>query len=146
MLAEERGIPLETAGTSKLRTFILLIAVVLLNAGGNLLMAWGMKHIPEVLWNPLGYIRAMLNPFVAAGIAVLILWLLTRMALLSWADLSFVLPLTGLGYILNAVLGCLFLNESITATHWMGTFLVFAGTAMVGSTQQQTDLRREVSR
>ena len=109
-------------------------------------MAWGMKHIPEVLWNPLGYIRAMLNPFVAAGIAVLILWLLTRMALLSWADLSFVLPLTGLGYILNAVLGHLFLNESITGTHWMGTFLVFAGTAMVGSTQQQTDLRREVSR
>lgn len=123
------------------------MAVVLLNAGGNLLMAWGMKHIPEaVSWNPLGYIRAMLNPFVAAGIAVLILWLLSRMALLSWADLSFVLPLTGLGYILNAVLGHLFLNESITPAHWIGTFLVFAGTAMVGSTQQQTVLRCEVSR
>ncbi|HTU44975.1 MAG TPA: EamA family transporter [Bryobacteraceae bacterium] len=123
------------------------MAVVLLNAGGNLLMAWGMKHFPEaVSWNPLGYIRAMLNPFVAAGIAVLILWLLSRMALLSWADLSFVLPLTGLGYILNAVLGHLFLNESITPAHWIGTFLVFAGTAMVGSTQQQTALRCEVSR
>jgi uncharacterized membrane protein len=123
------------------------MAVVLLNAGGNLLMAWGMKHFPEAMsWNPLGYIRAMWNPFVAAGIAVLILWLLTRMALLSWADLSFVLPLTGLGYILNAALGRLFLNESITPVHWMGTFLVFAGTAMVGSTQQQTELRCEAPR
>lgn len=110
-------------------------------------MAWGMKHTPEaVSWNPLGYLRAMLNPFVAAGIAVLILWLLTRMALLSWADLSFVLPLTGLGYILNAALGRLFLNESITPAHWIGTFLVFAGTAMVGSTQQQTNLHCEAVR
>lgn len=131
------------AGASKLRTFALVMAVVLLNAGGNLLMAWGMKHIPEVSWNPLGYLRAMLNPFVAAGIAVLILWLLTRMALLSWADLSFVLPLTGLGYILNAALGCLFLNESVTPAHWAGTVLVFAGTAMVGSTQHHTGLPRE---
>jgi drug/metabolite transporter (DMT)-like permease len=133
-------------GASKLRTFALVMAVVLLNAGGNLLMAWGMKHIPEVSWNPLGYLRAMLNPFVAAGIAVLIMWLLTRMALLSWADLSFVLPLTGLGYILNAALGRLFLNESITPAHWAGTLLVFAGTAMVGSTQHHTGWRSEAPR
>jgi uncharacterized membrane protein len=132
------------AGASKLRTFALVMAVVLLNAGGNLLMAWGMKHLPETVGlNPLGYLRAMLNPFVTAGIAVLILWLLTRMALLSWADLSFVLPLTGLGYILNALSGMLFLNESVTLAHWAGTLLVFAGTAMVGSTQQQTVLRCE---
>jgi len=134
-------------GATKLRTFSLVMAVVFLNAGGNLLMAWGMKHIPElVAWNPLGYLRAMWNPFVAAGIAVLILWLLTRMALLSWADLSFVLPLTGLGYILNAFLGRVFLNELITPAHWMGTFLVFVGTAMVGSTQHQTALRCEAAR
>jgi drug/metabolite transporter (DMT)-like permease len=121
----------------------LVLAVVLLNAAGNLLMAWGMKHIPDISWSPVSYLRAIFNPFVAAGTALLILWLLTRMALLSWADLSFVLPLTGLGYILNAALGRLFLNESITAAHWLGTLFVFAGTAMVGSTQQQTRLRSE---
>lgn len=83
----------------------------------------------------------MLNPYVALGIVLLILWLLTRMALLSWADLSFVLPLTGVGYVLAAVFGKLFLNESITSFHWLGTLLIFAGTAMVGSTDQQTGLR-----
>ena len=88
--------------------------------------------------NPLGYVRAMWNPFVAAGIVLLILWLLTRMALLSWADLSFVLPLTGLGYILAAVLGHMFLNESITVGHWVGTVLICCGTALVGMTDQQT--------
>jgi uncharacterized membrane protein len=128
-----------------LKTLGLILAVVVLNAVGNLLMAWGMKHLPEAMsWNPLGYIRAMVNPFVAAGTMVLIIWLLTRMALLSWADLSFVLPLTGLGYILNAFLGKLFLSETITLAHWTGTILVFVGTAMVGSTQHQTGLHCEL--
>ena len=115
------------------------MAVVSFNALGNLCLAWGMKHLSQTMsLNPLAYLRAMANPFVALGMALLILWLLTRMALLSWADLSFVLPLTGLGYILAAVFGRLFLHESVTPGHWIGTLLVFAGTAMVGSTNEKT--------
>jgi uncharacterized membrane protein len=64
---------------------------------------------------------------------------------LSWADLSFVLPLTGLGYILAAVFGKVFLHESITSAHWIGTLLIFAGTAMVGSTDQRTQLAGIIS-
>lgn len=124
---------------SKLKTFLLVIAVTLLNAIGNLSMAWGMKHAPvRVALNPLGYMRDMLNPFVAGGIVLLILWLLTRMALLSWADLSFVLPVTAVGYFLAAVLGRVFLQEPITPAQWLGTLLVFAGTAIVGTTGQNT--------
>lgn len=131
---------------SKLRTFFLVLAVVFFNAVGNLSLAWGMKHDAEsVGLNPLGYIRAMFNPFVAAGIILLILWLLTRMALLSWADLSFVLPVTGVGYILAAVLGKVFLHEAITSVHWIGTALICAGTAMVGSTDHRTALEPGVS-
>ncbi len=116
-----------------------MVAVIFLNALGNLSLAWGMRHISEaVSLNPAAYLRAMLNPFVALGIALLIVWLLTRMALLSWADLSFVLPLTGLGYVLAALFGWWFLNESVAPSHWTGTLLIFVGTAMVGTTKQQT--------
>lgn len=125
---------------TKLNTFLLLTAVVVLNAAGNLSLAFGMRHISETLaLNPLDYIRAMLNPFVAGGTILLIFWLLSRMTLLSWADLSFVLPCTGLGYVLAAVLGNVFLHEAVTPTHWIGTILIFAGTVMVGSTDQQTE-------
>ena len=127
------------APASKIKIFVLAFAVILFNAVGNLSLAWGMKHVAEVSLDPLGYLRAMLNPYVALGIVLLSLWLLTRMALLSWADLSFVLPLTGVGYVLAALLGTLFLNESITRIHWAGTLLIFAGTAMVGSTSQRTN-------
>ncbi len=131
---------------TKVHTFFLLLAVVLFNAVGNLSLAWGMRHVPEVMaLNPLGYIRAMLNPYVAFGIGLLVCWLLSRMTLLSWADLSFVLPLTGLGYILAAVFGKFFLRESVTPAHWLGTILIFAGTALVGSTDQQTRVRHGVT-
>lgn len=135
-----RPSPSGRADVPKLKVFALAFAVILFNATGNLSLAWGMKHVGEaVSLNPLGYMRAMLNPYVALGIVLLCLWLLTRMALLSWADLSFVLPITGVGYVLAALLGTLFLKESITHIHWLGTLLIFAGTAMVGSTKERTD-------
>ena len=124
---------------ARTRIFLLVIAVTLLNALGNLCLAWGMKHaVIRVSLNPVGYVRDMLNPFVALGIGLLVLWLLTRMALLSWADLSFVLPVTAFGYFLAALLGKFFLHETISATQWLGTGLIFGGIAMVGSTGQKT--------
>ncbi len=123
---------------TRIHTFLLLLAVVLFNALGNLSLAWGMRHVSPMALNPVDYIRAMANPYVAIGIVLLICWLLARMALLSWADLSFVLPLTGVGYILAAVFGNWFLGETVTPAHWIGTILIFAGTAMVGSTNQRT--------
>ena len=76
----------------------------------------------------------MLNPFVAAGISMLILALLTRLALLSLADLSFVLPLTATGYILSVLLGKVFLNEQVSSSQWLGTLLIFFGVILVGTT------------
>ncbi len=135
----ERDLSKRRGRASKLKIFFLTVAVIVFNAVGNLSLAWGMKHVAEkVGFHPALYVRSMLNPFVALGIALLILWLLTRMALLSWADLSFVLPLTGVGYILAAVLGKFFLNESVPPSHWIGVLLIFAGTAIVGSTNHQT--------
>ncbi len=131
---------LEAPRNSKLRTFLLAFAVILFNAFGNLCLAWGMKHLGESMgWNPIGYVRAIVNPFVASGIALLILWLLTRMALMSWADLSFALPLTAVGYVLAAVLGKLFLDEAVSPKHWIGTLLIFAGAILVGTTTHQTE-------
>lgn len=65
---------------------------------------------------------------------MLILALLTRLALLSVADLSFVLPLTATGYILSALLGKMFLNEQVSLNQWLGTLLIFLGVVLVGTT------------
>jgi uncharacterized membrane protein len=120
---------------SRSRTFFIISLVILLNTLGNLTLTWGLRHVAERLGaNPLDYMRAMLNPFVTAGISMLILWLLTRMALMSWADLSFLLPVTAIGYVLNEVLAHSVLHEQISRQRWVGTALIFAGALLVGST------------
>ena len=88
--------------------------------------------------DPSLYVRAMLNPFVALGIVALILALLTRMALLSLADLSFVLPVTAIGYVISVLLGKVFLHETVTHQRWLGTLLIFAGALLVGTTSRNT--------
>ncbi len=103
-------------------------------------LAWGMHHFPRLLaFEPLPYLQALLNPFVALGIAMLILALLTRMALLSVADLSFVLPLTATGYIISAMLGKAFLGEDVGSNRWLGTCLIFFGVVLVGTTPERSE-------
>jgi len=87
----------------------------------------------------------MMDPFVALGIAMLILALLTRMALLSLADLSFVLPVTAIGYVLATLFGQVVLHENVHARQWIGSVLIFLGTGLVGTTEQNTTPRAEKS-
>jgi hypothetical protein len=121
-----------------LRTYSVLLLFISLKAVGNLSLAWGMKHLPAAGANPLSYIRAMFDPFVAAGVVSLIVALLTRMVLLSLADLSFVLPVTAVGYVIAAFLGKVVLHEVVTSQRWLGTILIFIGAALVGSTEEKS--------
>ncbi|MCC6345300.1 MAG: hypothetical protein IT166_24075 [Bryobacterales bacterium] len=105
------------------KTAAVTAVVVVSNVAGNLFLSFGMK-------SPAG----ILSPWIAAGVLLLVLWTLTRMALLSWADLSFVLPVTAIGYPLSAIAGKLFLAEQITPQRWAGTVLIVAGTVLVGLT------------
>ena len=117
---------------------VLTLAVVLLNAFGNLALAWGMKHRGAVSANPLDYIQALFDPIVALGVGLLILWLLTRMTLMSWADLSFVIPMTAVGYLLSAVFGHIFLGEQISPLRWLATLFIVVGIGLVGSTPHKS--------
>jgi len=120
-------------------TLRLVVLLVFLKPFGNLALAWGMKHVPAAQSiGPLVLIRAFFEPFVALGIAMHILWLVLRMSLLSLADLSFVLPLTALGYVISALLGRYLLREQVTPAHWVGILLIFAGVVLGGSTARRT--------
>ncbi len=122
-----------------LKTYFVVLLFLALRAVGNSAMAWGMKQVPErMAMNPALYLRAMLNPYVALGVAALIVALLTRIALFSLADLSFVLPVTAVGYVIAVFLGKVLLHETVTGQRWLGTVLIFAGAALVGSTAPDT--------
>ncbi len=113
----------------RVKTWICAAVVVLSNLFGNLFMKRGM---PAELASPLEYITVLFRPWVALGVALLVLWMLSRMALLSWADLSYVLPVTSIGYVLIALAGKIVLNEAISPKRWAGIALIMAGVALVG--------------
>jgi len=120
------------------KTRLFAAIVILSNAFGNFSLKWGMDRQAVLTLSPLDYIRAILSPWVMLGISLLVLWLLTRMALLSWADLSYVLPITSLGYVANALMGRFFLSEQITPQRWAGTLLIVGGTVLVGMGRPRT--------
>lgn len=127
--------PPAQAKTNGVRIYGLLVLVIILKPFSNLFLAWGMRHFPEVLsTNPIQYIRAVMDPLVVIGIVMQVIWLLMRMALLSVADLSFVLPVTAVGYVLSTFLAHVFLGEQVSLERWLGTGVIFLGTALVSFT------------
>jgi uncharacterized membrane protein len=119
---------------SRRAVYLLTAFVVLANVVGNFSLSWGMKH-------PLGYrltgievVDALVHPYVLLGIVLLAVWTLARITLLSWADLSFVLPVSSVGYVLNAAIGCFVLGEAISWRRGLGTALILAGTILTAAT------------
>jgi uncharacterized membrane protein len=124
------------------KTHVFALVVILTNALGNTSLTWGLRHRPEPLTlSPLSYIEAIFSPWVALGVVLLIVWLLTRMTLLSWADLTYVLPVTAAGYVISALMGHFFLEERITTARWIGVLFIFAGTGFVGVGHPQAGVR-----
>ena len=121
------------------KTKALTVFGILPNVLGNFALSWGMKHqATQLADSPLAYIRTIFSPWVLLGTTLLILWLLSRMTLLGWADLSFVLPVTSIGYVLTAILGKVFFAEQITWQRWLGTLAIMIGMVLVGLTKPNT--------
>lgn len=118
-----------------LKTRILTVIVVLTQVVGDYFLSRGLHQVGSLVGRPAtAFILAFLNPWVAVGVALLILWLFSHMVLLSWADLSYVLPVTSIGYVLIALTGRFFLHESVSMLRWCGVLLIVAGVIVVGRT------------
>ena len=132
------------------RTYALLAAMVVFSSLGNVLLSKGMKQVGEVSeFSPLALLPVFLKTFtngsIWLGISSLLFFFVSYLLLLSWADLSYVLPVTAIGYVANALMGRLFLHEQITTARWAGTLLIMAGTVLVGVGNPQTGHSQEHS-
>ena len=131
----------------RIKTRIFTAIVVLSNVLGNSFLSRGMQSMGEMLsLSPIPYIRALFNPWVALGTSFLIVWLLSTMALLSWADLSYVLPVTSMAYVLAALVGRFVMHEVVSVAHWLGIALIMVGVALVGRTAPRTTKRKREAR
>jgi drug/metabolite transporter (DMT)-like permease len=133
------------AARLRLKTWIFTAIVVLSNAFGDFFMKRGMPDSAR-LTSPLDYIGMLFQPWVTLGVVLLVLWQLSRMALLSWADLSYVLPVTSIGYVVVALIGKVLLHETITGRRWAGIVLIMGGVALVSGGSVISTLPHEALR
>jgi drug/metabolite transporter (DMT)-like permease len=124
---------------ARLKTRIFTIIVILTNVLGDSSLRVGLRDVGSLVSQPpIAYIAALFNPWVATGVTLLIVWMLSHMLLLSWADLSYVLPVTSVGYALVALAGRVFLHEAVSVTRWSGIALIVSGVILVGRTEFNT--------
>ena len=99
---------------------------------GDVLLARGMKTLgPISLRNWPALFAAIFNPWVAAGIVCLIAFFAAYSSALSWADLTYVLPATSMGYVWIALLSRFFLHEHLSGYRWAGILLIAGGVGLV---------------
>ena len=117
-----------------LRKYLVLAGITVLSPTGDALLARGMKEVGSIsLHNLHSLILAILNPWVAGGIVLLLAFFASYMSALSWADLTYVLPATSLGYVLVALIAHFGFHEAIALTRWLGIALITAGVGFVAA-------------
>lgn len=121
-----------TQSTLTPRRYLVLLAVTLTAAFGDTFLSRGMKDVGPVSIHHLPVLLAALKiPWVFTGIILLIGFFASYLTALSWADLTFVLPATSLGYIIIPFLSHFWLHEHISSSRWAGILLVTIGVGFV---------------
>jgi uncharacterized membrane protein len=131
-----------TEGRLRLKTLVMVCAMVLCANAGDLLLKRGMLQIGAVELSVQGIAHAFLmtvtNGTLWIGIFFLCGFMLSYMTVLSWADYSYVMPAGAFGYALLTFFAVIFLHEAVSTRRWVGVALICVGVLLVGQTKPRT--------
>jgi drug/metabolite transporter (DMT)-like permease len=118
------------------KTFIVIAIAALSAAIGESLLSYGMRRYGVINLTESSQVLLLIfsifrNPYIFLGVIFLAVFFFLYLAALSWADLSFVLPLTAMSYIFAAMLAKFFLKEDVTWLRWFGTAVIVVGIIFV---------------
>jgi drug/metabolite transporter (DMT)-like permease len=118
-----------------MKTAILIAIIVLADSAHDVLLTRGMKQVGEVSTiKPRELLlvgrKVLSNKNFLTGFLFTMIYFFSFLAVLSWADLSFVFPATALVYVTSTLGAKFILKETVTYQRWAGTFLVCLGVAL----------------
>ena len=126
----------------RIKTLVMVLAMVVCANAGDLLLKRGMSEIGAVQLTGAGLAHAfwltVTNGTIWAGIFFLTGFMVSYMTVLSWADYSYVMPAGAFGYALLTLMAVLFLHESVSPRRWVGVLLICVGVLLVGQTKPRT--------
>ena len=119
-----------------MRTVLFIAIVVLGGTAGDISVSHAMKQIgdvetlrPRAIARTIG--RAFRTVWLWIGIALMTVGFFSLLALLSWADVSVVVPATALSYVTAAFGAKYLLHEKVVPVRWAGVLLVCIGVALL---------------
>ncbi len=119
-----------------LKTLVLVVIASVLGGVGHVLLSKGMRTIGDLTEAPATLLggmatRALLNPWVVAGVVLQAAFFVMYLTLLSRDDVSKILPMTALDYIVVAVFAQAMLAEAVTPVRWAGIGCIVVGVYLV---------------
>jgi uncharacterized membrane protein len=132
-----------------LKTFLMILVMIIAGPLGNLMLAKGMKNIGKVttkISSPGELVhvlaRILSSGTIWLGIASLLTFFVAYMLVLSWADYSYVQPASAIAYGVVALLATLLLGEVVSPLRWAGIAVICLGVFVVGHTNPRTTEHR----
>jgi uncharacterized membrane protein len=122
-----------------LKTLIIVLIAAALGGTGHVFLAKGMRPVgdlTEASRDRVGGMvtRAVSNPWLIFGVVLQASFFFIYLALLTRADVSLILPLMAIDYIVVAVLAHYMLGEVVTPARWAGMGLIVAGVGLLSRT------------
>jgi drug/metabolite transporter (DMT)-like permease len=118
---------------------LIIVAVgfaVSMSTIGDLFIASGMRRVGAITWKgfkaiPGQIMKVITTPQIPLSVVFMALFFFTWLALLSRADLSYILPMTAATYVLNGLAAEPFLGEKVSRKRWQGIFVITVGVVLV---------------
>jgi drug/metabolite transporter (DMT)-like permease len=134
----------------RFKTYFAILLMILFGPLGNVMLGKGMKQVGEVSVNsPAQVVHTLVTIFrteeIWLGIVSLIIFFLTYMLVLSWADYTFVQPSSSIAYGMVALLSHFLLREVITPIRWLGILVICLGVLIVSWTPPRTTGRPDAA-
>src|SRR3989442_1474462 len=99
----------------RMQVIIVVVMATLCVSVGETMLRAGMKSVGAGNYAGAGFVLAAIsNPMVLLGTVLMTVYFALYSLALSWADISFVLPITALSYLFVAFLAHHFLHENVT--------------------------------
>ena len=119
-----------------LRTIVILIFGLVCEAVGVVILNRGLKQIggpaSYQLWELLQVVgRAFTNPSFLTGLLLETIFFVCLCVLMARSDVSFLWPLTSLGFVLTAIAAKYILHEHVSPLRWAGVLLIVLGAGVI---------------